>query len=338
MMLVIGDRLDYAAELLPRWAARRLSSASVSDRLALELSRELLDGEPAVSVALPGGAWRYLLLAAYSSRSQYDRMIELARGRKILPDRLVCVAGAGDGFHGFKGRPWKAVPGNLHLAVHLAPDRPIARFDTAFTVLATVSVVEAIDGVPGLEGRARIKWANDVLLEGAKVAGVLAYTQTQESHVASAVLGIGLNVEAAPSVPRTPSVPEVGAVRDFAPDIMSAGRRSLLGGLLDALDRNYALLLDGGYARLLELYRRRSAVIGREVTVVADRSEGEAPVIGRGRIEAIGEGLELVLEGRNEPITRGRVVLDHPHREVDRDVDGVDARADLVSRTDAARS
>ncbi|MGD2070704.1 MAG: hypothetical protein PVI57_18670, partial [Gemmatimonadota bacterium] len=127
MMLVIGDRLDYAAELLPRRAARRLSSASVSDPLALELSRELLGGEPAASVALPRGAWRYLLLAAFSPRSQYDRMIELARARKGLPDRLVCVAGAGDGFHGFKGRAWEAVPGNLHLAVHLAPGRSIAR-------------------------------------------------------------------------------------------------------------------------------------------------------------------------------------------------------------------
>ena len=40
------------------------------------------------------------------------------------------------------------------------------------------AVVDALDAVPGLEGRARIKWVNDILIGDAKVAGILAYTQT----------------------------------------------------------------------------------------------------------------------------------------------------------------
>jgi biotin-[acetyl-CoA-carboxylase] ligase BirA-like protein len=314
-MIVLSDTIDYAAELLPQEAVTRLSSESVPDPAILPLIQSLYgEGVGLLSAPLPDGPWQYLFLSERTSRSQYDQLIELARSTAELPDRILCLARSGSGLHGYKGRGWSAAAGNIHLTVHLTPKRPIERFETAFTILAAVSVVDAIDGVPGLEGRARIKWVNDILIDGSKVAGILAYTQTRESTVSSAVLGIGLNVETAPAVEPTPFVPAVGSVRDFAPDSLSATQGIVLDSLLNALARNYQLLLEEGYTPLLERYRQRAELIGSKIVVCSEDSDSDPSVIAEGRVVAMGEGLELYLENREEPVTSGRLIMGNPER------------------------
>jgi biotin-[acetyl-CoA-carboxylase] ligase BirA-like protein len=312
-MIVLSDTIDYAAELLPQEAVSRLSSESVPDPAILPVIQSLYEeGVDLLSATLPDEPWQYLFLSQCTSRSQYDQMIELARSTAELPDRILCLAGSGSGLHGYKGRSWTAAAGNIHLTVHLTPKRPIERFETAFTILAALSVVDAIDGVPGLEGRARIKWVNDILIDGSKVAGILAYTQTRETTVSSAVLGIGLNVETAPSVEPTPFVPSVGSVHDFAPDALSATQGIVLDSLLNALARNYQLLLEEGYTPLLERYRERAGLIGSKIAVCSEDSDSDPSVITEGRVVAMGEGLELYLENRDEPVTKGRLILGNP--------------------------
>jgi biotin-[acetyl-CoA-carboxylase] ligase BirA-like protein len=240
--------------------------------------------------------------------SQYDALIELVRARP-LPDRLACVARTGTGFHGFKGRSWSAEPGNIHLTVHLAPNRPIEHLHSAFTVMAAVAALDAIDAVPGFDGAARVKWVNDVLVSGAKVAGVLAYTQTRADVVASVIIGIGLNVEATPSVQRSAWVPAAGSLRGLAADPAQVEPPVVLRNLLAAIERRYELLLAEGNGPLVEIYRTRSAILGREVSILADDGSDPAGVIAAGRVTAIGDGLELYVEGHAGPITRGRLVL-----------------------------
>ncbi len=309
-MHILCDHRDFASDLLPLEALQRLSPGSPPDSTVRRLAGEFLgSGSGTHSGSLPDQVWRYFVLSRHAPRSQYDQMIELARNGDELPDRLVCLAGSGQGFHGFKGRSWSAASGNLHVTVHVAPKRTIEGFHAAFTVLAALSVVDAIDAVPGLEHRARIKWVNDILLGGSKVAGILSYTQTQGSHVSSALLGIGLNVEKAPAVERTPFVPTVGAVRDFAPGVEAASQRGMLASLLSALDRNYRVLLNDGFRSLLERYERRSGIVGSLVAVHAENPGPDPAVIAEGRVVALGDGLELYLEGREEPVTRGRLVI-----------------------------
>ena len=249
-----------------------------------------------------------------------------------LPDRIVCVAGAGLGFHGFKGRPWAATPGNLHLSVHLAPDCPIDGFHIAFTALAAVSVVEAIDGVPGVENRARIKWVNDVLLGEGKVAGTLAYTQSRDTTVSSAVLGIGVNVENTPHVEPTPFVPSATSLREAVPDGLEDLQQRVFLNLLSALDRNYRILLAEGLERLIERYRGRAVGWGRRSRFARRTRRESLRVLASGRLIALGEKLELHIEGRPEPITGGRLILGEsaldkePAREGS--IDGAFARID----------
>jgi BirA family biotin operon repressor/biotin-[acetyl-CoA-carboxylase] ligase len=312
-MLVYTDSIRFTEALLPRGQTRW--SAPVFEHPAIQrLCRRLCGSETARSARLQTAShWRHLFVVESAAASHYDLLMQLSRAHEGLPDRVLCVAEAGRGLHGSKGRPWAAARGNIHLSAHLAPGVPIAHRESAFTVLAAVSVIDAIDRLPGLAGVAGIKWVNDVLVGDAKVGGVLSYVGEADATRSTAVLGIGLNVEAEPQIERTRYVPRVGALRRCVPDPAGCTLCQVFEQLLAALDHNYDLLLRGAYGDVLERYRRRSLVVGREVAVYSG-PDGADRVIARGRVVGLDDDLGLLIEGRAEPVTNGRVVL-APHGE-----------------------
>jgi biotin-(acetyl-CoA carboxylase) ligase len=251
--------------------------------------------------------WRHVLVREVAPMSQYDQLIALARDGSPLPHGIACLAGTGSGFHGFRDRPWVTAQGNIHLTAVLTPLRPIPHAGTIFTVLAANAVVDTLDGLPGLRGRAGIKWVNDILVEGAKVGGALAWTQSQGDDITGVIVGIGLNVENTPGVERSPEVPAAGSLRDFVPSPDTLGVGEVVLRLLAALERHYTLLLREGAGPAMDRYRARSAVVGREVMVRDDREQPHRAVLARGRVLAVGDGLELYLEGNPTPLTRGRL-------------------------------
>jgi biotin-(acetyl-CoA carboxylase) ligase len=84
--------------------------------------------------------------------------------------------------------------------------------------------------------------------------------------------------------------------------------------LLKSLDKNYGLLLDGKYKKLLDFYRKRSLVIGREVQIFSDIPNKKQTTISSGTVKQIGDNLELWMEGQKKPVTEGRLVLIHKKR------------------------
>jgi biotin-(acetyl-CoA carboxylase) ligase len=312
-MITFSDSIEFAAQILPvEFAAHRAFSPACDHDLMPIIAALLGDPRDVLvgTAAIP--AWTHLFLTTHSARSQCDQLIELSRTGHHLPDHAACLARTGSSFHGFKGRPWSAAPGNIHLAAHFSPGRVIERFEVAFTILAAVSAAEAIDGLPGLTRRPDIRWVNDIVLGDAKVGGVLAYTQTQGQTVTSAVLGIGLNVEVTPVVEPTPFVPSVTCLREFIVGGKDASLGVLVGRLLAALARNYGLLLQEGYRPLLERYRQRSSVTDKLCTICTEESDHDPSVIAVGRLAAIGDGLELYVDGCRRPITRGRLLIGPP--------------------------
>ena len=309
-MKVYTDSTNFADLMIPgvTWhSCERFTTPS-------EL-RHLMDAvfaeRPVHQADVPSGLrWQHLLVAERSSRSQYDILIEQRRLGQRMPDGVLCLSGAGSGLHGLRQRPWAAEAGNIHLSVHLAPDRLVTDSGIPFMVLAAVSVLDAIDSVQDLNEKPGIKWVNDILLDNAKVAGVLAYTEGAGKAVDAAVLGIGLNVEKTPKVDGTPFVPRVGSLRDFSSSGASLSQRLVFEHLLAALDRNYELLLERGASELLDRYRERSIVVGRDVIVYVDDAVSAPQTIARGRVERIGDNLELFLVGSDKPVTRGRLVLE----------------------------
>jgi biotin-[acetyl-CoA-carboxylase] ligase BirA-like protein len=309
-MHVYTDSVDFAGRLLHTDAAAWDPLKPGQAPAARELCRHLFADRPVWHTEVPSALrWRDLFLVADAPRSQFDLLVDLSGKESALPPSCLCLADTGRDFHGFKGRHWATASGNIHLSAYVVPTQPVLPSGTAFMVLATVSLVDAIDAVPGLEGRSGIKWPNDILIDGAKVGGVLAHTHTHGERVTAAIVGIGLNVETAPVVDPTPFVPQVSSLRNVGPGTAVLSQGDAFALLGEALDRNYGILLRGDYDRLLERYRARSLVIGRPVAVYEEESGTDPQVIAEGTVTHLGDHLELYLEGRERPFTKGRLTL-----------------------------
>lgn len=309
-MIIYADDREYADGILPDRNPWMFSQTSAADSNLTELMQRLFSRVTVykkLNVQL--GKWAEVFVVKHASSSHFDHLVEMSQKDIELPDRTLCLAGSGKKFRGQRKRPWAAIEGNIHLAVYLSPRRIIKKFHTGFPVLAAVSLIDALDASDSLEKRANIKWVNDILIDGAKIAGFLVHTQSLEDTVLTAVLGIGLNVEKTPTIEIDPFVPKVACLRDFGRDTSSIHLKNVLFKLLQSLDRNYDLLLSDRYDVLLKSYRERSLVIGQHVTVISDTPGKEFREIASGKVVGIGENLELILKGRSKPVTSGRLIL-----------------------------
>lgn len=311
-MIVYTDSREYAEKIFPgliRW--RKISADTSSQEQQIEPL--LLRIFPRTRIYRTQSDkhrdWRWALIVERARTSQFDQMVDLIREGASLPDRIICLAGCGEQFHGQKGRPWIAVPGNIHLTVFLKPERNIAHFQAGFPALAAVSVRETIDCIPGLKDRAAIKWVNDILLDQAKVAGFLAHSQAAADVIQSAVLGIGLNVEAQPDITPNGFIPAVTSLCRHVLNPAICRQSVVLEELLTRLHNNFHLLSEGHALQLVEAYRRHSCVLGRQVEIFTDSPGKKEVKIAEGKVLAIGNNLELIIAGREKPIYHGRLSL-----------------------------
>jgi len=276
------------------------------------LARCLTAGQPVCGFRPDGEGTSCLAVIEKAPRSQFDAVLEALQQGADLPDRSAAVGLRGTRFHGQRGRAWTALAGNLHLTAYARIDRPAAELGAALTALPAVAVAETVRAL--LPGRSDVglKWVNDLLVGGAKTAGVLTATQTKQGRMEHAVFGVGLNVAASPPagsglVPRVTCLREAGAGVGHPLDVL----RVLLPRLWQGLDQ----LLHQGPAGLLDRYRALSLVLGREVAVWEERADGREPdpdrdrPQARGRVVAIEDDLALRLAGRSEPVRRGRLLL-----------------------------
>ncbi len=311
-MIIFSDSIEYADILfsnLGEWNSGKATGLD-PDKIPEQLFKGLYGDKKVLKTSKESKTcWQYAFLVENASASHYDLLLELSREGTVLPDRTLCLASSGSKFHGQRNRPWAAVPGNIHLTVVLKPERKVNNFQACFPALAAVSVVEAIDGIKGLFGRAGIKWVNDVVIDEVKMAGFIAHSLCLEGLIQIAFLGIGLNVETTPEVESSRFVPEVGSLGDFYDRVDTCRQSDVLHRLLKALDRNYEAMLRGEWKAIIEVYRQRSLVLGREVTIFSDPVNKKQKEIYAGRVIGIGNNLELYLEGQEKPVYAGRLVF-----------------------------
>jgi biotin-(acetyl-CoA carboxylase) ligase len=258
----------------------------------------------------PPGFWSRALIVAAAHSSQFDALRDSLADGLELPGPTACLALTGRGFHGQRGRPWAALPGNLHLCTVFPRPDLAARELPSLPALPVLALVDAIRALAGGTLRPGIKWVNDVLVQGRKVGGVLTASQTQGDRVSSVLLGIGLNVAAAPPVPPTPFVPRVASLADAG---VAATWAEAAVAVLRALGTRLIDLVGDGPSGLLDDYREASLVIGREVCIVPEAVATTAGLpsssVIRGTVRAIAADLSLTLDGVEAPVTRGRLAF-----------------------------
>jgi BirA family biotin operon repressor/biotin-[acetyl-CoA-carboxylase] ligase len=121
----------------------------------------------------------------------------VARAEAGEPAGLAILALRQSAGRGSRGRSWQSPPGNLALSVLIRPGWPVARAGF-LSLLAGVAVAEALGA---LGAAPRLKWPNDILIEDAKLGGILIDAVPEGGRIAWAVIGIGLNLAYAPGIP-----------------------------------------------------------------------------------------------------------------------------------------
>jgi len=192
--------------------------------------------------------------------STSDRAKELAE--EGAEHGEVVIAEAQTAGRGRRGRAWVSPPRrNLYFSVVLRPELPPARAPE-LTLVASLAICDALRQAGVAAG---IKWPNDVLASGRKIAGVLTELAAEPDRVHWVVVGAGVNVNA-----RREDFPE--ELRDEATSVLlergQAAPRALLAAacftaLEDWVDRH----AEEGFGPIRDAWRARSVTLGREVRV-----------------------------------------------------------------------
>ncbi|SNB45733.1 biotin--[acetyl-CoA-carboxylase] ligase [Geobacter sp. DSM 9736] len=200
------------------------------------------------------------------------------------------------------GRRWESPDGvNLYCSVILRP--PIAPMQAAqLTFSSAVAVARAIEQETDL--RPLIKWPNDVLVNGRKVAGLLNELSAETEQVNFIILGIGVNLNM--TCDQFPMELRHPATSLLLEQEKAVDRQSFTRVLLRSLDDLYDSFLANGYKPIRDEWLARSTVMGRSVRVTVQEREVTGVVIG---IDEYGALLLQVGEGSVEKILAGDVTL-----------------------------
>lgn len=128
--------------------------------------------------------------------STSDELVRRARAGE--PAGLAVLAFRQTAGRGSRGRAWTAPEGNLNLSILLRPARPAAEAGL-FSLISGIAVAEALEGL-GAKGLS-LKWPNDILCNGAKLAGILIDVTPDGERLEWLGIGIGINLKAAPAIP-----------------------------------------------------------------------------------------------------------------------------------------
>jgi BirA family biotin operon repressor/biotin-[acetyl-CoA-carboxylase] ligase len=210
-----------------------------------------------------------------------------------LPEGAVAVTEHQIAGRGREGRRWDDVPGrSLLLSILLRP--PARSASQELSLVAGLAVAEAVEEDRDAAG---IKWPNDVLLGGRKVAGVLL-----EAAAGVVVCGIGVNVSQAQG--ELPGGTQVAAGSLLAVTGRAPDRAELLVTLLEILEHRYDAWRRSGLAPLLDELEARNILRGRHV-----EAGGESGVAGRiapdGRLTLRRDDGTTVLVGSGEVTQEG---------------------------------
>jgi BirA family biotin operon repressor/biotin-[acetyl-CoA-carboxylase] ligase len=201
------------------------------------------------------------------------------------------------------GRKWMSpARRGLWFSVLLRPDL-CPQEATRLTVASATALRRAIELQTGL--KPEIKWPNDILVFGKKVAGILMELSAELDQVKYIVLGIGVDVNLNPG--------------DFPPELRKVAtslkaeldrpvsRPDLAVAILRELDNDYARIGAGRFAALADEWEKHGTTIGHDVVI----RMGNRQI--RGRAESLGEDGELLVRtehGHLERVVGGDVTLE----------------------------
>lgn len=179
----------------------------------------------------------------------------------------VFIAGEQTAGKGRKGRTWVSKPGQGVYMTFLVRPKTDPEKISGITLAAAVAVCNAIEAV--IDVKPRIKWPNDVIVDGKKAAGILTESMVNMDGVEFVVCGIGINTDASLFDKE---------IRDTA-FALKANNTLLAAAEIDCFTDAYDTFVQQGLAPFMDMFRSRSAISGT-VTVTGSGGSETGVVVG----------------------------------------------------------
>ena len=282
-------RLDYDIEAGPHFGYRLVHSPDAlhADDLLARLGETKVIGRD--------------IQVFEETTSTNDVMEKLARDG--VKEGAVVFAESQTKGRGRLGRKWISPERKgLWFSVLLRPDlRP--QEATQLTVASATALRRAIAAETGLQPE--IKWPNDILIDGKKVAGILTELSAEVDRVKHIILGMGVDVNQDASELPLELRKTATSLKIERGEMIS--RAELAVAILRALDEDYARICGGKFTAVADEWESHCATIGKNVTVLI----GDRKI--RGRAESLDDDGALLVRtehGHLERIIGGDVTLE----------------------------
>jgi BirA family biotin operon repressor/biotin-[acetyl-CoA-carboxylase] ligase len=177
------------------------------------------------------------------------------------PEGTLVVSEAQREGRGRKGRDWFSPPASgIYISLILRPTVPPSEAPK-ITLLTAVVTAETLLSLTQL--RVRIKWPNDILVNGKKIAGILTEMSTDMDAIDYVVVGLGLNVD----TPRFPNDIREKATSIFMETGTHFSRVRLIKSYLKWYEQYYQIFKGIGFDPILKRWKELADIIGKRIVV-----------------------------------------------------------------------
>ena len=249
----------------------------------------------------------------------------LARARAGEPGPLWITSACQTAGRGRRGRSFVSERGNLYASLLMTDASPVDRAAELAFVAALAAHDAVVDAAGELGPRLAVKWPNDLLCDGAKLAGILVEGESATGRPLVTVVGIGINCAHHPAQTDHPAIDLLAAGTRVTPEVLFTALSRAMRQRLTEWDRGR------GFAATRAAWLARAANLGMPVRVnLADRQlEGHFETLdacgrlvlrlGDGTAEIITAGDVFPIPQEQRPPSWGTAAHEHPSgsRQVD---------------------
>ena len=200
---------------------------------------------------------------------------------------------------GRRGRVWQSPAGSsIYMTILLYPEiSPLKA--PQLTLVMAIAVAEGIKEVTGLD--TKIKWPNDIVVNGRKICGILTEMSTEIDYINHVVIGAGINVNQ-DDFPEDIRKTASSLKMEFGKQVK---RSELIAAIMKSFEKDYEIFVKTeDLSGLQELYNSMLVNLDRDVKVLEPGNEYEAHALG---INKTGELIVRTAEGEEKEIYAGEV-------------------------------
>jgi BirA family biotin operon repressor/biotin-[acetyl-CoA-carboxylase] ligase len=198
----------------------------------------------------------------YDSTVKSTQEIAHQLAREGAPEGSIVLADEQTGGRGRLGRAWQSPSGTgIWMSLILRPEIPLQKAPQ-LTLLIAVAATKAIENVTGLD--VAIKWPNDLLIKGKKIAGILTELQAEADSIHSVIVGIGMNVNQEKKH-FSEEIAEIATSLSIESG-QTYKRAEIIGSILKEIEDLYHNYLENGFTVVKLLWEARAFSLGKRIT------------------------------------------------------------------------